>query len=94
MDNSGEQVVFRTLYMPRVKKTKASFKYDSQGRAILGLAKEMATWVKIGFNEQDKRKSSDDPFYRHYIDLSNCVLYISYPIGAKPPHPQCSIYVT
>lgn len=85
MDNSGEQVVFRRLYMPRVKKTKASFKYDSQGRAILGSAKEMATWVKIGFNEQDKRKSSDDPFYRHYIDLSNCVLYISYPIGGKTP---------
>lgn len=67
------------------KKRKSDFPQDDQGRAILGTAKEMATWVKLGFEEQDKRKSSDDPLFRHYIDLTKCVLYISYPIGSKTP---------
>lgn len=71
--------------MSRIKKTKSDFNYDDQGRAILGSAKDMAAWVKLGFEEQDKKKRPDDPFYRHYIDLSNCVLFISYPIGSKTP---------
>lgn len=71
--------------MLRSKKTKDSFKRDEKGRAILGSAKEMAEWVKLGFKEQDARKSPDIPFKQNYIDLSNCVLYISYPIGSKEP---------
>jgi len=69
--------------MARTMKTKSSFKRDEKGRAILGTAKDMAAWVKLGFEEQDKRKGTDDPFYKHFIDLRNCVLYISYPIGGK-----------
>ena len=69
--------------MPRSKKSKDSFKRDEKGRAILGSAKEMAEWVKLGFKEQDARKDPDIPFKQHYIDLSNCVLYISYPVGSK-----------
>jgi len=69
----------------RSNKTKDSFKRDEQGRAILGSAKEMAEWVKLGFVEQDKRNTPDIPFQQYYIDLSNCVLYISYPIGSKEP---------
>ena len=67
------------------KKTKSDFIYDDQGRAILGSAKEMAAWVELGFEEQDKRKILDAPFFKHYINLSNCVLYISYPIESKEP---------
>ena len=69
--------------MARIMKTKSSFRRDEKGRAILGTAKDMAAWVKLGFEEQDKRKSTDDPFYKHFIDLRNCVLFISYPIGGK-----------
>ncbi len=68
--------------------TKSDFNYDEQGRAILGSAKEMAAWVELGFEEQDKRKILDEPFYKHYIDLCNCVLYISYPIDSKEPQSQ------
>lgn len=71
--------------MPRSKRTKDSFKRDEKGRAILGSAKEMAEWVNLGFKEQDSRNSLDMPFKRYYIDLSNCVLYISYPIGSHEP---------
>ena len=74
--------------MPRTKKTKADFPQDDKGRAILGSAKEMATWVKLGFEEQKKRSSPDDPLYREIIDLRNCVLYVSYPIGSKNPASQ------
>ena len=45
----------------------------------------MAAWVKLGFVEQDERKSPDDPFHQHFIDLRKCVLFISYPIGSKTP---------
>lgn len=71
--------------MPRTKKTKSDFPHDEQGRAILGTAKEMAAWVRLGFVEQDERKSLDDPFYHHFIDLRKCVLFISYPIRGKTP---------
>lgn len=71
--------------MPRTNKTKTDFPHDEHGRAILGTAKEMAAWVKIGFEEQDERKSPDDPFYQPFIDLRKCVLYISYPLGSKTP---------
>ncbi len=67
----------------RSKKTKTSFTQDDQGRTILGSAKEMADWVKIGFDEQDKKRNPAIPFQHNYIDLSNCVLYVSYPIGSK-----------
>lgn len=70
--------------MPRPKKTKDSFKRDEQGRAILGSAKEMAEWVKLGLEEQDKTKApEDDDILKNYLDFRNCVLYISYPIGSK-----------
>ena len=62
--------------MPRSKKTKTSFKRDEKGRVVLGSAKEMAEWA---------RNTPDIPFKQHYIDLSNCVLYISYPIGSEDP---------
>ena len=68
---------------PRSKKAKDSFKRDNQGRAILSSAKEMAEWVKLGFKEQDAKNTLDMPFKLHYIDLSNCVLYISYPVGSE-----------
>lgn len=74
--------------MPRSKKTKSSFLHDDQGRAVLGSANEMAAWVKLGFQEQDKRKSPDDSFEHRFIDLRKCVLYISYPIGSKTPTSQ------
>lgn len=70
------------------KKTKLDFNYDEQGRAILGSAKEMAAWVKMGFDEQEKRKRFDHPFFQQYIDLSGCELYISYPIDCKTPTSQ------
>ena len=70
--------------MPRSKKTKDSFKRDEQGRAILGSAKEMAEWVKLGFEEQDKNRRLDDKdILKYFIDFRKCVLYISYPIGSK-----------
>lgn len=74
--------------MACAKKTKPEFNYDEQGRAILGSAKEMAAWVELGFEEQDKRKITEFPFYQHYIDLSNCVLYISYPIDSNETKSQ------
>lgn len=48
--------------MSRIKKTKSDFNYDDQGRAILGSAKDMAAWVKLGFEEQDKKKRPDGPW--------------------------------
>ena len=71
--------------MARTKRTKADLTRNDQGRPILGSAKEMAAWVMLGFEEQNKRKSSDQPFSQHYIDLSGCELFISYPIGSKSP---------
>lgn len=71
--------------MPRSKKAKTNFKRDGKGRVVLGSAKEMAEWVKLGYKEQDARNTPDIPFKQHYIDLSNCVLYISYPIGSEDP---------
>lgn len=71
--------------MPRSKKSKSSFNRDDQGRVVLGSAKEMAEWVKLGFEEQDKNKNPEDPFEKHFIDFRNCVLYVSYPIGSKEP---------
>lgn len=73
------------MIMPRSKKTITSFKRDEKDRVVLGSAKEMAEWVKLGFEEQDKRKSPDIPFEQHFIDLRKCVLYVSYPIGSKTP---------
>ena len=66
-------------------KTKDGFKRDEQDRTILGSAKEMAEWVKLGFREQEVNRDQDIPFKRHYIDLSHCVLYISYPVGSNEP---------
>ncbi len=40
------------IHMPKTKNTKESFKRDEHGRVILGTAKEMAVWVKLGFEEQ------------------------------------------
>lgn len=69
--------------MPRSKKSKSSFSRDDQGRTILGTAKEMSAWVKLGFEEQKKRRGPDNVFLDEYIDLTDCVLSISYPIGGK-----------
>lgn len=70
--------------MSRSKKTKDSFKRDEQNRAVLGSAKEMAEWVMLGFEEQDKSKTPDDEdILKNYIDFRKCVLYLSYPIGSK-----------
>ena len=74
--------------MSRARITKSSFTYDKDGRAILGSAKDMAAWVKLGFEEQDKRRMPEDPFRQNIIDLRNCVLYVSYPIGSKTPASQ------
>lgn len=68
--------------------SKSNFKYDDQGRAILGSAKEMAAWVKLGFEEQEKRKNLDIPYNQHFIDLRKCVLYVSYPIDSETPTSQ------
>ena len=66
-----------------MKTTKACFKRDEKGRVILGSAKEMAAWVKLGFEEQDKNRTPLLPFWKNYINLSNCVLYVSYPVDSK-----------
>ena len=71
--------------MDRTKKTKADYTRNEQGRVVLGSAKEMAAWVMLGFEEQDRRKRFDQPFFQHYIDLSGCELYISYPVDSKTP---------
>lgn len=73
------------MIVPRSKKTKSGFKRDEQGRVILGSAKEMAEWVKLGFEEQNEKRSPVIPFWKNYIDLSNCVLYVSYPVDSKEP---------
>lgn len=59
------------------KKTKSDFNHDDQGRAILGSVQEMAAWVKLGFEEQNKRRNQDEPFYQNFIDFRKCVLYAS-----------------
>lgn len=74
--------------MQSSKKSKAEFNRDDKGRAILGSAQEMADWVQLGFAEQDEHKNMDIPFEQHFINLSNCVLYISYPIASKEPASQ------
>ena len=61
------------MIVPRSKKTKSGFKRDEQGRVILGSAKEMAEWVKLGFEEQNEKRNPVIPFWKNYIDLSNCV---------------------
>ena len=72
------------MSMPRSKKTKSSFNYDDQGRVILGSAKEMAAWVKLGFVQQEKNRTPEDEIIlKNFIDLRKCVLYISYPVGDK-----------
>lgn len=71
--------------MPRRKKTKNSFNYDSQGRAILGSAKEIAEWVRLGFEEQNKSRRPDEALLKNFIDLRKCVLYVTYPIGSNAP---------
>lgn len=71
--------------MSRSKKTKSSFRRDEDGRVVLGSAKEMAEWVKLGFAEQQKSRPEDEAFLQDIIDLSNCSLYISYPVGSKTP---------
>jgi len=79
-----KEIQLKVGFMSHAKKTKDSFKRDEQNRAILGSAKEMAEWVKLGFEEQDKSKTPDDEsILKNYIDFRNCVLYISYPIGSK-----------
>lgn len=48
--------------MLRINKTKSDFNHDDQGCAILGSTRDMAAWVKLGFEEQDKKKRPDGPW--------------------------------
>lgn len=62
-------------------KSKDEFPKDSEtGKTILGSAEAMKEWVELGFEEQKKKHIEGEPFYP-YIDLTECILYISYPIG-------------
>lgn len=48
--------------MSRSQKTKSSFRRDEDGRGVLGSAKEMSEWVKLGFAEQQKSRPEDEAF--------------------------------
>lgn len=57
--------------------TKDDFK-KKDGRTILSSAKEIANWVKLGFEEQKINQAIFDIEDRYrFIDLSNCILYTS-----------------
>lgn len=64
-------------------RTKKDFPKDKNGRTILGTALDMSRWVELGFEEQRKENPEIYAFQGPYIDLSNCDLFVSYPIGAK-----------
>lgn len=60
--------------------SKETFPKDKEtGKTILGSAAEMKNWVELGFEEQKAHHSEGIPF-KPYIDLRNCILYVSYPI--------------
>ena len=80
-----EEINNNEMSVERTKKTKADFLRNDQGLVVLGSAKEMAAWVELGLEEQNKREGPIHPFFMNYIDLSGCELYISYPIGSKTP---------
>lgn len=62
-------------------KSKDEFPKDKEtGKTILGCAEAMMEWVKLGFEEQEGQHIDGVPFYP-YIDLTDCILYVSYPIG-------------
>lgn len=62
-------------------KSKDEFPKDNKtGKTILGSAETMKEWVELGFEEQKEKHVEGEPFYP-YIDLTGCVLYVSYPIG-------------
>lgn len=62
-------------------KSKEEFPKDKEtGKTILGSAEVMKAWVELGFEEQKKHQIDGMPF-DPYIDLRECVLYVSYPIG-------------
>lgn len=62
-------------------KSKDEFPKDNEtGKTILGNAEDMKEWVELGFEEQKKQESDGMPFYPN-IDLRECILYVSYPIG-------------
>lgn len=62
-------------------KTKEDFPKDKEtGKTILGSAEVMKAWVELGLEEQKKHQIDGMPF-DPYIDLRECVLYVSYPIG-------------
>lgn len=62
-------------------KSKDEFPKDkATGKTILGSAEAMREWVELGFEEQKKQHIDGIPFYP-YIDLIDCILYVSYPIG-------------
>jgi len=80
--------------MPHSKKTKSSFPHDDQGRAILGSAKEMAAWVKLGFEEQYKSKSQSPSFEHRFIASESASSIFLIPSAVKPRHPKYSICAT
>lgn len=62
-------------------KSKSEFPKDKEsGKTILGSAEAMKAWVALGFEEQKIHQIQGLPF-TPYIDLRNCILYVSYPIG-------------
>lgn len=57
-------------------------KDEKTGKTILGSAEAMKRWVELGFEEQEKDRVEGEPYYP-CIDLRNCILYVSYPIGQE-----------
>lgn len=71
------------MAMVEDNRTKSDFEKNKDGRTILGTAKDIAKWIELGFEEQEKEKFMLDIIQESYIDLRNCDLFISYPIGSK-----------
>lgn len=65
------------------RRCKENFPKDERGRAILASVEDMAEWVDLGFEEQKLSNSNETEILDTFIDLRNCLLYISYPIGSN-----------
>ena len=66
----------------KITREKKDFPKDGKGRTILANAEDMREWVELGFEAQRENRPSDLSFLQDVIDLTGCVLYISYPIGS------------
>ena len=69
--------------MARDNRTKDDFQKDKDGRTILGTANDMARWVELGYEEQKHESSELYNIQGPFIDLRNCNLFVSYPIGGE-----------